>query len=334
MARNTPKTGQYRDGPVWLASPKGAVNEAPVGPAIRIAVTERYLPEEDPPVSLGFSSSVFFLPIGAKKDKEWERITTEEESAFEVKQAHAALTRGLTFARDHVASLLMKSSDPQAIYALLCTINDDGRECVRANRGASQKTFHPLSSREQALAISILEKHFPTVFRNLNVAFRIREETVDGEPVAWKKGRDFNGNDLSYEGRCEKVSSEKRQLLKASLGFAPHFLITLDSTAWGAYTEEQKARLLYHEISHIGYDAEKDTWFVAEHDIEEFKGVVLNFGLGSNANQRTFQFFNDCQQLSLLGEESEAPRLNTRDILQRVADEFNKQFPDSHAEVL
>lgn len=339
------KAGVYRDATVWLASPAGTVDadaEEIKGPAVRVTVQERYLPDEDPVVSLGFCVSAEFL---AAESTEWELLMTREERTFETKREHDALTRGLGFARDHVASLFTKSTDPSSLYALLCTINDDGRECVRANRGGGRKEFRPLYPEDHALALGILQKHFAQVFRNLNVAFRLREEVANDETVEWTKGRAGNGGKLKVEAICEKVSSEKRILLKHSMGFAPHFLITIDAQTWGRFGQQAKARLLYHELSHIGYDSEKDTWYIAEHDITEFAGVVNTFGLGSEANGRTFKFYHDTKgvQLSLLGEEKAASAMDItrarianqngnqepgKEVLSRAARQAAKEFND------
>lgn len=302
-----PKSGEYREATVWLACPSGTVDavEDIKGPAVRVIVQERYLPDENPPVTLGWCVSAGFLAVGAT---DWHEIMTAEEASYETKKEHEAINRGLDFAREFVSSKFATSDDPTSLYALLCTINDDGRECVRETRRGGYKEYKRLSPSDHGLALTILQRKFPLVFRNLNVAFRLRDEVVGDDTVQWVKGRGSDGRKLIVEGQCEKVSSEKRILLKASMGFAPHFLITLDAQTWRRYNDVCKARLLYHELSHIGYDSEKDTWFVAEHDITEFVDVVREFGLGSAANSRTFKFFHDTKQLDLLDGDSGTPK--------------------------
>lgn len=57
------------------------------------------------------------------------------------------------------------------------------------------------------------------------------------------------------------------------------YTIEINWTTWRQMPAEQRIALIDHELTHCVFDAEKDTWVLREHDIEEFREVVDRWGL-------------------------------------------------------
>jgi len=71
----------------------------------------------------------------------------------------------------------------------------------------------------------------------------------------------------------EKVKDKFKQFM------AYDFIITFYTPCTDELDEEHLQRLMYHELSHVGYDAENDTFSIIPHDLEDFKDVIGKWGL-------------------------------------------------------
>lgn len=114
--------------------------------------------------------------------------------------------------------------------------------------------------------------------------------------VLWKASGGKSGGRLTL-GKCVRPSG----LLA--------FYSELDFVIWLAadhvreyggvgLTESQVEALLYHELSHIGWDDDKDAPVVRGHDFAEFRQVVARYGLWLDDAKAMDQVF---QQLRLKG---------------------------------
>jgi len=73
----------------------------------------------------------------------------------------------------------------------------------------------------------------------------------------------------------------KKHLPLAEAEYA--FEITVCKPVWDRLDEGQRAALVYHELLHCGRN-DKEQYVVKPHDLEEFRAVVMHFGLW---NERT-----------------------------------------------
>ena len=58
-----------------------------------------------------------------------------------------------------------------------------------------------------------------------------------------------------------------------------NFILTINHAQWLLLNEQQREALVFHELCHFGYDAEKDKYYIVDHDLEEFSRVVSKYGL-------------------------------------------------------
>lgn len=64
-------------------------------------------------------------------------------------------------------------------------------------------------------------------------------------------------------GNCSRVPKKYRSLIDV------HFVITIDWGAWHLLNAEQRRRVVYHELKHIGKNENGD-WTCEKHDFEGF----------------------------------------------------------------
>ena len=62
----------------------------------------------------------------------------------------------------------------------------------------------------------------------------------------------------------------------------PHLLIEIAEEEWKSMNAAQEKALLDHELSHCGWDEEKDAPTIIPHDVEEFAAVIARHGLWRN----------------------------------------------------
>ena len=74
-------------------------------------------------------------------------------------------------------------------------------------------------------------------------------------------------------GKCSKCSD----IMHMASGY--DFVITINHTQWLLLAEKQRESLVFHELLHIGWDSEKETYHTVPHDLEEFSSVVKKYGL-------------------------------------------------------
>lgn len=102
----------------------------------------------------------------------------------------------------------------------------------------------------------------------------------------------FRSDNTNYAGKCKKATEFERALT------GKIFLIFINQLWWERSSREQQHALIDHELCHIGrkndepeYFKETDTigrwnkaddpasWFIIDHDVEEFAGVIERHGL-------------------------------------------------------
>lgn len=80
-----------------------------------------------------------------------------------------------------------------------------------------------------------------------------------------------NGKDVYAD--TEKVKDKFKQFM------AYDFIITFYTPNTDSLDEEHISRLMFHELCHIGYDAEDESFSIIPHDLEDFREVVGRWGV-------------------------------------------------------
>jgi hypothetical protein len=126
--------------------------------------------------------------------------------------------------------------------------------------------------------------------------YRIMEEIVAGDRqdladikigIAWHTGWRPDADGVRTFGKCAK----RGDLDRAMNGF--DFLIILNEQAWGAFSDDRKRRLIYHELEHAQVCRDKNgapmfndksrvVTRVKKHDVGDFRCVIEKFGLPEN----------------------------------------------------
>jgi len=83
----------------------------------------------------------------------------------------------------------------------------------------------------------------------------------------------FVDKSKKFWGKCQLVSG----VHQFASGY--QFVIQFNHDVWQTLTGLQREALVFHELEHIGYDVEKDKYYVIPHDVEEFSRVVHKYGL-------------------------------------------------------
>lgn len=73
-------------------------------------------------------------------------------------------------------------------------------------------------------------------------------------------------------GVCEKIADKYKWTVPCD------FTITIFDKNCEGLDLEQLRILIFHELLHVGYDAEEKKCFVKEHDLTEFKEIIDRFG--------------------------------------------------------
>jgi hypothetical protein len=82
-------------------------------------------------------------------------------------------------------------------------------------------------------------------------------------------------------GTCKPVGKRERQTWRGD-GPAPLWRLTLGLDVWCLLTEQERWRLVCHELMHATYKGNGNTTPAGRaHDIEEFASVVARYGLGA-----------------------------------------------------
>lgn len=134
-----------------------------------------------------------------------------------------------------------------------------------------------LDGEDLYLCLAMLSKHFAALDASALVAFRFKRDIVDMADEFWTKGKSVDGDPMVVQGQASKVPTEKAELLRGSIGYAPDFLITFCYASWRIMSKEKRLALIYHELCHCAID-DRGNPFIAAHDAEEFVAVAEHFG--------------------------------------------------------
>jgi DNA-dependent RNA polymerase auxiliary subunit epsilon len=58
---------------------------------------------------------------------------------------------------------------------------------------------------------------------------------------------------------------------------------------WINADEDQRALILYHELLHVSYDTEKNTYKLKQHDVQTFYEMLKDFGLDYERSSEVFE---------------------------------------------
>lgn len=88
--------------------------------------------------------------------------------------------------------------------------------------------------------------------------------------ICLSSGHEKKKGDKKVLGQTEKISE------KYKWGIPCDFTITIFEPNIEGFTEDQLKILIFHELLHIGVDAER--LFIKPHDLEDFKAIIDEFG--------------------------------------------------------
>ena len=88
--------------------------------------------------------------------------------------------------------------------------------------------------------------------------------------ICLSSGHEKKKGDKKVLGQAEKISE------KYKWGIPCDFTITIFEPNIEGFTEDQLKILIFHELLHIGVDAER--LFIKPHDLEDFKTIIDEFG--------------------------------------------------------
>jgi len=76
-----------------------------------------------------------------------------------------------------------------------------------------------------------------------------------------------------FWGKCQLVSG----VHQFASGY--QFMIQFNYAIWQTLNENQRGALVWHELEHVGFDSEKNKYYLIPHDVEEFSRVIRKYGL-------------------------------------------------------
>jgi hypothetical protein len=117
-----------------------------------------------------------------------------------------------------------------------------------------------------------------------------RVEYVFVSPTPKSKNKDIWGRARKITGLPAWLSTEPTFRDNVP---DPFFVIEISKEIWDAIPSEQKLALVDHELSHCGYDDEKDCITTMSHDVEEFTGIVKRHGLWRSDVKRFVEVARD-----------------------------------------
>ena len=88
----------------------------------------------------------------------------------------------------------------------------------------------------------------------------------------------YSDEEKKSRGKTVFADTEKvKDKLKAILPY--DFIVTFYRPNTANLTDEKMERLMYHELRHVGFDAEKGKFTIIPHEIEDFRDVVDAWGI-------------------------------------------------------
>jgi len=129
--------------------------------------------------------------------------------------------------------------------------------------------------------------------------------------LAWRLGWRPDADGILRLGQCKKRGDLDRELDEYD------FIILLNEEAFGKLTDEQKRRLIYHELEHaqLALDSNGEpkrddrgrlVCRIRKHDIEDFREVIVEFGWQDNLSDLAKQAIMDADR-PLLAECEKVP---------------------------
>lgn len=116
----------------------------------------------------------------------------------------------------------------------------------------------------------------------------IPDDYADRVEVVWKRiaGQSMGAVTL---GTCKPVGKRERQTWQGSTP-APWWRLTLSLDVWALLTEDERWRLVHHELMHATVKENAEGAIVGPagraHDAEEFAATVARYGLGGEMQAR------------------------------------------------
>ncbi len=149
----------------------------------------------------------------------------------------------------------------------------------------------------RAIGERLINEHHPHL-RGAVIAWLLRPaaENAEAKPPA-RSGKKIKIATASVFTAKNQAAVELLDVLSA----APDFVIEIKELYWDRLSLEQQAAVVDHELCHLRRDG--DGWYLADHDVQEFRAVVERHGLYISDLEEFAFSIEQSRQLKLFPEE-------------------------------
>lgn len=90
----------------------------------------------------------------------------------------------------------------------------------------------------------------------------------------------YQYSDQAKKSQGKEVYADTEKIKDKIKQICPYdFVITFYTPNIDGLDEEHLSRLMYHELCHVGYNAEDNLFWIIPHDLEDFRDVVGKWGI-------------------------------------------------------
>lgn len=273
MAESTDGGNRFSRGMVFDAKGRVENDRRHVAPVLKIQIREALSKNSEP--TTGFEYEVEFQPVGAKKGEPvaqpkgqtWFRKEYEAlDAAKEVAAAHVK----------KVAKELRDSGDAEAFKSMrrfLCVLRDHCMIEKAVVKGQKRVRFTAFDDESELLASGIAMGYFDHIDTVANIYFR---ERLSSDGKDWTSGKDRDGIPLLVGGQIKKPGSGEIEMFRELLGYAPTFIVTVDSGWWRSHDRRHREALIHRLLSSACYNAESKSFFIAK-GVQVFAETLRQF---------------------------------------------------------
>lgn len=90
----------------------------------------------------------------------------------------------------------------------------------------------------------------------------------------------FQDSDQAKKSNGKVVFADTEKVKDKYKRFMPYdFVITFYTPNTDHLDDEHLMRLMFHELSHVGFDPEENMFSIIPHDVEDFRDVIERWGI-------------------------------------------------------
>lgn len=155
----------------------------------------------------------------------------------------------------------------------------------------------------RAIGERLINEHHPHL-RHAVIAWLLRPaaENAEAKPPS-RSGKKIKLATASVFTAKNRAAVELLDVLSA----APDFVIAIQELYWDRLTLEQQEAVVDHELCHLRRD--EDGWYLADHDVHEFRAVVERHGLYISDLEEFAASIEERRQLELFSDKEDAEHL-------------------------